>query len=150
MIKAVLDSGVLVSAFVTPKGISAELLHSARQDLFKIYLCEQIFEEIKRVLLTYPHIREQYFYSNRQVAMFCQGLRDATNLVAKIPVIKVVANDPNDDMVVACAIKAKAQYIVTRDDDMLVIGKYKGIKIVTPEDFMEVLRGNIFKSSLSQ
>jgi len=150
MIRAVLDSGVLVSAFVTPKGISAELLHSARQDLFKIYLCEQIFEEIKRVLLTYPHIREQYFYSNRQVAMFCQGLRDATNLVAKIPVIKVVANDPNDDMVVACAIKAKAQYIVTRDDDMLVIGKYKGIKIVTPEDFMEVLRGNIFKSSLSQ
>ena len=150
MIKAVLDSGVLVSAFVTPKGISAELPHSARQDLFKIYLCEQIFEEIKRVLLTYPHIREQYFYSNRQVAMFCQGLRDATNLVAKIPVIKVVANDPNDDMVVACAIKAKAQYIVTRDDDILVIGKYKGIKIVTPEDFMEVLRGNIFKSSLSQ
>ncbi len=150
MIKAVLDSGVLVSAFVTPKGISAELLHSARQDLFKIYLCEQIFEEIKRVLLTYPHIREQYFYSNRQVAMFCQGLRDATNLVAKIPVIKVVANDPNDDMVVACAIKAKAQYIVTRDDDMLVIEKYKGIKIVTPEEFMEVLRGNIFKSSLSQ
>ena len=150
MIKAVLDSGVIVSAFVTPKGISAELLHSARQDLFKIYLCEQIFEEIKRVLLTYPHIREQYFYSNRQVAMFCQGLRDATNLVAKIPVIKVIANDPNDNMVVACAIKAKAQYIVTRDDDMLVIGKYKGIKIVTPEEFMEVLRGNIFKSSLSQ
>ena len=148
MIKAVLDSGVLVSAFVTPKGISAELLHSARQDLFKIYLCEQIFEEIKRVLLTYPHIREQYFYSNRQVAMFCQGLRDATNLVAKIPVIKVVTNDPNDDMVVACAIKAKAQYIVTRDDDMLVIEKYKGIKIVTPEEFMEVLRGNIFKSSI--
>ena len=101
-------------------------------------------------MLTYPHIREQYSYSNRQVAMFCQRLRDATNLVAKIPVIKVVANDLNDDMVVACAIKAKAQYIVTRDDDMLVIVKYKGIKIVTPEEFMEVLRGNIFKSSLSQ
>ena len=140
MIKAVLDSGVLVSAFLTPKGISSELLLMARQDIFKIYLCEEIFEEIKRVLLTYPHIREQYSYSNRQVAMFCQGLRDATNLVAKIPVIKVVANDLNDDRVVACAIKAKAQYIVTRDDDMLVIVKYKGIKIVTPEEFMKVLR----------
>ena len=113
----------------------------ARQYFFKIYLCEEIFEEIKRVLLTYPHIRKQYSYSNRQVAMFCQGLRGATNLVAKIPVIKVVANDPNDNMVVACAIKAKAQYIVTRDDDILVIGKYKGIKIVTPEEFMDFLRG---------
>ena len=67
----------------------------ARQYFFKIYLCEEIFEEIKRVLLTYPHIREQYSYSNRQVAMFCQGLRDATNLVTKIPVIKVVANVPS-------------------------------------------------------
>src|SRR3990172_9693358 len=140
MIKAVLDSGVLVSAFLTPKGISSELLHLARQDFFHIYLCEEIFEEIKRVLLTYQHIRKQYSYSNRQVAMFCQGLRDATNLVTKIPVIKVVANDPNDDMVVACGIKTKAQYIVTRDDDILVIGKYKGLKIMRPEYFMEVLR----------
>ena len=57
---------------------------------------------------------------------------------AKIPVIKAVANDPNDNMTVSCAIKAKAKYIITRDDDMLVIGKYKGIKIVTP-DFLTYL-----------
>ena len=140
MIKAVLDSGIPVSAFLAKKGISAELLHLARKEFFQIYLCEEIFEEIRRVLLTYPHIRDQYSYSNRQVAMFCQGLRDATNLVTKIPTIKVVVNDPKDDMVVACAIKAKAQYIITRDDDMLRIGKYKGIKIVEPEEFMKILR----------
>ncbi len=138
--KAVFDSGILISAFLTKKGISAELLRLARQELFQIYLCEEIFEEIQRVLLTYLHVREQYSYSNRQVAMFCQGLKGATNLVAKLPSIKAVLNDPNDDMIVACAIKARVDFIVSRDEDLLGLKKYKGIKIVSPEEFMETLR----------
>lgn len=142
--KVVLDSGILVSAFLTKKGISAELLRLARHELFQISLCEEIFEEIQRVLLTYPHIRGQYYYSNRQVAMFCQGLREATNLVTKLPSIKAVANDPNDDMIVACAVKARANFIVSRDEDLLAINKYKGIKIVSPEEFMEILRKESF------
>jgi len=140
MTKAVLDSGVLVSAFLTPKGVSAELLYLAYQEVFQIYLCDEIFKEIKRVLLEYPHIRKYYSYSNRQVTMFCEGLRAAVNLVTKLPSIKTIINDPNDDMVVACAVKAKANYIVTRDDDMLILKKYKWIKIVPPEEFIEILR----------
>lgn len=138
--KAVLDSGILVSAFLTPKGISADILRLARKELFQVYLCNEILEEIKRVLLKYPHIRDRYSYSNRQVSMFYQGLKDAVNLVAKIPTIKVVANDPNDDMVVACAVKARAHFIVSRDEDLLGLKKYKGIMIIAPEEFMEILR----------
>ncbi len=140
MIKAVLDSGILVSAFLAKRGVSAELLHLASQGSFRIYLCDEILEEIRRVLLEYPHIRKKYFYSNRQVAMFRQGLRSAVSVVTKVPSIKIVTDDPNDDMVIACAVKAKAQYIITRDEDILVIRKYKEIKIVSPEEFMEVLR----------
>ena len=140
MTKAVFDSGVLVSAFLSKKGVSAELLHLAHQEFFQIFLCEEIFEEIRRVLLTYPHIRDRYFYSNRQVAMFCQGLRDATDLVNRLPTIKAVINDLNDDMIVACAVKARADFIVSRDEDLLELKKYKGIKVVSPEEFMEILR----------
>lgn len=141
MTKAVLDSGVLVSAFLSKKGVSAELLHLAHQELFQIFLCEEIFEETRRVLLlTYPHIRDRYSYSNRQVAMFCQGLRDAADLVNRLPTIKAVINDLNDDMIVACAIKARADFIVSRDEDLLELKKYKGVRVVPPEEFMEILR----------
>ncbi|MBI5197215.1 MAG: PIN domain-containing protein, partial [Nitrospirae bacterium] len=69
-----------------------------------------------------------------------RGLRDAAYLVAKLPSVKVVIGDPNDDMVVACALKAKASYIVTRDEMILNLRKYKGVKIATPEELVEVLR----------
>lgn len=41
---------------------------------------------------------------------------DAAYLVAKLPSLKVVIGDPNDDRLVACALRAKASYIVTRLD----------------------------------
>ena len=146
MTRAVLDSGVLVSAFLTSEGVSAKLLHLASKDFFHIYICDEIFKEIKHVLLEYPHIRKRYYYSNRQVEMFCQGLREVTHLVSKLPTIKVVISDKNDDMVVACAVKAKANYIVTRDEDMLSLSKYRGTKIITPEEFIDIIRKMVLSS----
>ncbi len=43
-------------------------------------------------------------------------------------------------MIVATALKAKADYLVTRDKDLLSLSGYHGIQIVTPEEFMGVLR----------
>ena len=43
-------------------------------------------------------------------------------------------------MIVACAVAASADYVVSRDDDLLSLESYKGIIIITPEAFMAVLR----------
>lgn len=40
---------------------------------------------------------------------------------------------------IACAVAADAAYLVTGDDDMLVLGQYEGIRIVTPRQFFDVL-----------
>ncbi|MBI2470797.1 MAG: hypothetical protein HYV59_06090 [Planctomycetes bacterium] len=47
---------------------------------------------------------------------------------------------PNDNMVVACALKAQADYIITRDNDLLSLENYEDIKIITPEKFIGILR----------
>ena len=52
----------------------------------------------------------------------------------------MVERDPNDDMIVACALVAPADYIVTRDDDLLSLNVYESIAMITPEAFMTVLR----------
>ncbi len=43
-------------------------------------------------------------------------------------------------MVVACAIAAKADFLVSRDKDLLTIGSYEAIDMVTPELFLHILR----------
>ena len=39
-----------------------------------------------------------------------------------------------------CALAASAEYIVTRDKDLLSLGAYEGITMITPEEFLQVLR----------
>jgi predicted nucleic acid-binding protein len=47
-----------------------------------------------------------------------------------------VSRDYNDDMALACAVKAAVDYIVTRDD-LLILESHKKVKIITPEQFMQ-------------
>jgi predicted nucleic acid-binding protein len=51
--------------------------------------------------------------------------------------VKAVKDDPNDDHVVSCAIAAGAEAIITGDNDLLRMGSYQGIRMVTVRDFLE-------------
>jgi len=75
MPNAVLDSTILVSAFLTKMGVSAELLYQAVGGAFQLSLAEEIIGETQRVLLEYQRIRKRYRYSDREVRAFCQALR---------------------------------------------------------------------------
>lgn len=139
MAKAVFDSTVLVSAFLTKGGISRNLLHQAQAGGFSICVSEEILTEIGRVL-EYPRIRKRYRYADEAATEYVALLRIVSQVVTDLPKIKSIVRDPNDDMIIACASKAGADYIVTRDKDLLTLGSYKGIQIVSPEGFVRLLK----------
>src|SRR5712691_11618407 len=136
---AVLDSTMLVSAFLTEGGVSAELLRYAREGVFLVFLSEDILIETQHTL-AYPRIRERYNYTDADVADFLNRLRVAANLVTELPQVTVVTRDPNDDMVIATAVRAQAAYIVTRDNDLLSLQHHEGITMITPEAFIAIVR----------
>jgi uncharacterized protein len=51
---------------------------------------------------------------------------------------KIVINDPDDDQVLACAISANADYIISGDQDLLTLKLYQNIPIVTAREFMKI------------
>jgi len=51
----------------------------------------------------------------------------------------VVKDDPDDDKIINAAVEGKADYIISYDNHLLKIKDYKGIKILTPKEFLEVL-----------
>lgn len=67
------------------------------------------------------------------------GLRNITTIVSDLPTVQVV-RDPNDDFIIATAIKAGADYLVARDNDLLTLGAHENISIVSPETFLQVLK----------
>jgi predicted nucleic acid-binding protein len=56
-----------------------------------------------------------------------------------------VTRDPKDDAVVACAVEGKADYVVSGDQDLLALGEYEGIQVVTPRRFMEIVESHSFR-----
>jgi putative PIN family toxin of toxin-antitoxin system len=136
----VLDATILVSAFLTPYGLSAQLLAEARQGHFTLCLSEEILAETQEVLLRRERIRKRYRYTDEQPMRFCHALRTAVPLVRPAPGVRGVCRDSNDDHIIACAVAGHATYLVTRDSDLLDLGSYRHITIESPETFMRVLR----------
>ena len=139
-LSTVLDSTVLVSAFLTPGGAADALVDYAKAGCFAYPLAEDILAETARVLLETPCIRQRYPYADADVHDYVQGLRQAALLVSDLPHLSGVVRDPNDDMILACAVAASASHVVTRDNDLLSPDTYEGITIVTPEAFLMLLR----------
>jgi putative PIN family toxin of toxin-antitoxin system len=79
-------------------------------------------------------------YTDEQAREFCALLRGFAHLTAPPSPAPPVSRDPNDDMVIACAVAAQATYLVTRDKDLLTLAHYQKIRMTTPEQFMEILR----------
>ena len=139
---AVLDSTVLVSAFLTPGGAADALVDQARAGRITGAVAEEILGETARVLLTAERIRQRYPYADADVQDYLQSIRQAALIVSDLPLLSGLVRDPNDDMVLACAVAAEASHVVTRDHDLLSLQTYEGITIMSPEALLAMLRSS--------
>jgi uncharacterized protein len=145
MLKAVLDTSILVSAFLRQSGINAKILYQGK-DSYHLFLSEKILEEITRVLLTYDRIRKKYRYSDEEAREYLETLiTTATEVLKRLPKIEVIKEDPGDNHVLACGLAIKADYIVSKDDHLRDLKEYRGIKIVSSQEFLEALKQTTFQ-----
>jgi len=140
MIRAVLDSSVLVSAFLTVGGTSHAVLSAADKRSFVLCLSDAILEETRNSLRQkVKTIRRYYTYSNERVEAHIADLAALAEQISDLPDLRVVPLDQKDDVIVATAVKARAGYIVTGDRHLLVLGTYEGIRMVTPRQFLDLI-----------
>jgi len=137
----VLDSTVLVSAFLTAHGAADAVIQRARDGRVLVYASDAILEETQKVL-AYSRLVQRHRYTEQDEQAFCQRVRAAVVLVSPLPPFLAICHDPNDDRVLACARAAEVSYLVTRDKDLLVLQRYEGVTMITPEAFLAFLRAN--------
>ena len=141
MPRAVLDSSVLISAFITPRRLPSAVLDAAERGAFVLCLSPAILEETRASLLRKTkRIRRYYTYPDERIAAYIEGLAALAELVSDLPDIQAVPNDPKDNPIVATAVAAKADYLVTGDRrHLLPLGEYQGIRIVGVREFLDLL-----------
>jgi uncharacterized protein len=141
MARAVLDSSVLVSALITPHGTPGAVLAAAKRGAFTLCLSPAILSEVLDVLTRNPKLQERYGYDDAAAARYCAGLRAMAQVENDLPAVAgAVPLDPKDDVIIATAIAARADYLVTGDRrHLLTLGEYDGIRIVPPRVFLDEL-----------
>ena len=138
MLRAVLDTNIVVSGTITRAGHAAQILNAWIEGEFLPVLSPDILAEMRRVLSS-PKIRRHQFLTPGQ-AEDLLALLEATAIVVAGREEVQVCRDPSDDKFLAAAVEGKAGYIVSGDPDLITLRAYRGVTIVSPRQFLALLR----------
>ena len=135
-LNAIVDASVLVSAFLFPGSIPGQILKLAGEGAFSMHLSPILIEETRRSLSN-ERLRKAYGHDDTTVSSWCVGLeRIGAVFRGSLPDIGQVCRDPNDDHVIAAAVAICADAIVTGDKDLLTLGQFRTIRILTARAFL--------------
>jgi putative PIN family toxin of toxin-antitoxin system len=131
-VKVVLDTNVLVSALLVPRGISAQVLLQFHDGLWDLVISGAILEEYGEVLK-----RRRFGLPTDHVAQVLTELEIRAIRVIPSHRWRAVREDPDDNEFIDVAVEAGADFIVSGDHHLLSLKSYQGIPILTPAQFLE-------------
>lgn len=128
--RLVLDTNVLLAA-VLADGLCRELVRKRIQS-HDLYASPPLLDELAGQLC------QKFGQDPNEVPLF-GAYRGRVTLVSAPPLPKPVCCDPDDDVVLATAVAAEADVVITGDQDLLVLGQHGGVRILSPRQFLEML-----------
>ena len=129
----VFDTNILLSALFSLRGSPFRCLTLANMGRVQSVTCREILEEFREKLLV------KFTYSSQSAQAALDEVQKFSRLVTITGKLKAVSADPDDDMVLECALVGGATYIVTGDRHLLSLGSYQGILIVKATDFLATM-----------
>ena len=126
--RLVFDTNVIVAGLVS-EGLCHELVETHLPDHTAI-LSRRLWDELVGKL------REKFGLAPDDLPLLDLYHRHAT-WVDPRPLEAAVCRDPDDDWVLATAIAGEAEAIVTGDGDLLALGVFQGVTILTPRQFID-------------
>ncbi len=135
--KLVLDTNVIISGVIWG-GIPRKLLDLARDKHVYLYTTPELLAELADVLSRdkFAKILNSFALSPESIMY---GYSVLANTIPSIMIRRVVPLDADDDIVIACAIAAHANIIVTGDSDLLVLNPFQDIAILKPSQALQKL-----------
>lgn len=131
--KAVIDTNVFISSFLSPAGAPRRIIDLWKTGHLEICLCAEILEEYVDVLSRFGLAGERELKELLDLFRTKIGIR----FVAIENIVEAVQEDPADNKFIECAVKAAAEYIISGDKHLRKLGSYEGIVILSPNEFLE-------------
>jgi uncharacterized protein len=129
-LRFVLDTGILVSALLLRGSVPRRAVDHAFASGIVLVSAATI-EELDEVL-SRPKFN-RYVREEERLKFLAAFIRDTT--LVDIAEIVTECRDPKDNKFLELALNGNANYIISGDNDLLVLHPFRGISIVTPHDF---------------
>jgi putative PIN family toxin of toxin-antitoxin system len=131
----VCDTNVLVSAFIAG-GPPSRVLEAAIDGRIELVLADPVLAELERVLLVKLHFEQSRI---DEIQRLLGGLA-AERVTAPSQQPPAVISDRDDDLVLACAVAARAHVLVSGDRrHLLPVGVHEGLRVVSPQALLAAL-----------
>jgi uncharacterized protein len=135
--RLVLDTNVVVSALLW-RGKPGQLIELAGEAEVRLYTSRILLNELAATL-SKPKLSGPVAATGRSVTEHLIAFRQLAKVIRPKAPLSPISRDADDDHVLACAVAAKASYIVTGDDDLLVLGSHDNVEIITVASIIDML-----------
>jgi putative PIN family toxin of toxin-antitoxin system len=133
----IFDTNILISAWLSKNSPPFSCLSLAKTKAVSSVTCQEILDELSEKLL------QKFQISERGLREYIAEIRQISSIVAIAKQLRAVPNDPDDDMIIECAIAGNATHIITGDKHLLSLVEYQNIQIVKAIDFLNLLREEV-------
>lgn len=141
MTRIVIDTNVLVSAMLTPKGNPAKILKLILQGKLNLIISPAILEETRQVF-NYPKLvklMKKNKITRKEVNDFLVKMSKVAVITPGKLDIDTISDDPTDNKILACAVEREADYIISGDHHLTDLKIFHGIEIVDPSTFLKII-----------
>lgn len=133
VLRVVIDTNIFLSALLGSESCS-QLYEELKNNSFLPGTSKELMEEIEEVIK-----RKKFDLTAKEIDNMMMLLGKKSKIVTLQHKIQV-CRDVEDNIFLDCAVAGHADYIVTGDKDLLALLSFRGIHIVTPSQFLAVLR----------
>lgn len=151
IILAVFDTNVFLQSLLNPKSIAARCLEKVRSGKVKFFVSKDTLAEVRDVILR-PNILARLPDADAaQIEAFIEDISNISTLISSVPESFKFQRDPKDEIIINLAVISKAEYIVSRDKDLLNLmdgftddckefrQRFRPLKVVEPLEFLRIV-----------
>lgn len=138
-LRAVVDTNLFISGIFAKDSLSARLMDLWITQKFELATSVEILREVSRVL-QYPRIQEHFKPKDETIRRFFRLVFRKAVVTKGLYQTDRITEDPTDNMFLACALEAEADFIVSRDPHLRNLKQYHGIQILDVKKFVQRVR----------
>jgi len=147
--EAVFDCNIYLQAAARPNSPAGECLRLAETGIIRLYISQDVLTEVSEVLRR-PEIRDRFpDLTDKSIDLFLEKVRGFSHFIKKVPLKFRLSRDVDDEPYINLAARAEADYIVSRDKDLLDLmtvytneakefrQRFRPLRVIAPFEFLK-------------